>query len=68
MVPLENGLLSIFSIWGRGRGGDGNGYIIYNSNQSNTWDIAFLFLVEKTVFPAFQVEKIVEISYNESDL
>lgn len=24
MVPLENGLLSIFSIWGRGRGGDGN--------------------------------------------
>lgn len=22
MVPLENGLLSIFSIWGRGRGGD----------------------------------------------
>lgn len=27
MVPLENGLLSIFSIWGRGRGGDRIKYV-----------------------------------------
>lgn len=35
MVPLENGLLSIFSIWGRGRGGEIQIEIIVCKNWEN---------------------------------